>query len=483
MEMAKDAEKNEADDIAGITMNLRKFRKATAKKRMLDNHHKETLSGKKKRKKSDNSNYLILNEQEEEEETFLEEDNNGVIKPEEEPPSTSGGDTTSVSESNTMTLEQFTDIVLASEGMTLNNNNKAVDQELQEAEREKKAMVATILQNKDLTVEVKSSKSKPVVLSPRETHSNFGANSNSNNHHQVHNNHHHHHNSTVVVSVKPRVNTTRCNSTNLVEEWLQKMPTSTPTPPTGSGPSTTGGSGAGGGGGTTLYEPEIALPTAALNLSVKSSQYSTSGSFKPVAAAATIKPCIMEVSKSRAIRDIQLAHTKDVHGNFPLHMSVLMRKPELVKRYCCVLQILESSIDLINDEKLTPLHLAVRDNSVEIIEMLVAFGANPSIRDIRGNSSLHMATAIRSSESLKILAESVASKDDVNAFNNFGITPLHIAMMNDDKPCIDLLLRHGADPKILNDMTKLQPISKELKKESIDMIPTGFPRNNVLIHS
>ena len=68
----------------------------------------------------------------------------------------------------------------------------------------------------------------------------------------------------------------------------------------------------------------------------------------------------------------------------------------------------------------TPLHLAVRDNSVEIIEMLVAFGANPSIRDIRGNSSLHMATAIRSSESLKILAESLASKDDVNAFNNFG---------------------------------------------------------------
>ena len=294
-------------------MNLRKFRKATAKKRMLDNH-KET-SGKKKRKKSDNptTNYLILEQEVEEEEeeeiddeeetSFLEE--NVIIKPR-EPPSI-GGDTTA-SESNTMTLEQFTDIVLASEGMTLNNNNKA-DQELQE-EREKKAMVATILQNKDLTVEVKSSKSKPVVLSPRETHSNFvGAAKNSKNQ-IIHNNHHHHHNSTVVVSVKPRVNTTRCNSTNLVEEWLQKMPTSTPTPPTGSGPSTTGG--------TTLYEPEITTtPTAALNLSVKSTQYSSSGSFKPASgpATATIKPCIMELSKSRAIRDIQLAHTKDVHGN------------------------------------------------------------------------------------------------------------------------------------------------------------------------
>ena len=30
-----------------------------------------------------------------------------------------------------------------------------------------------------------------------------------------------------------------------------------------------------------------------------------------------------------------------------------------------------------------------------------------------------------------------------------GITPLHIAMMNDDKPCVDALLRHGADPKML----------------------------------
>lgn len=68
----------------------------------------------------------------------------------------------------------------------------------------------------------------------------------------------------------------------------------------------------------------------------------------------------------------------------------------------------------------TPLHLAVRDNSVEIVEILLAFGANPSIRDSRGNTCLHLATAIRSSESLKLLAESVNSKDELNSFNNFG---------------------------------------------------------------
>ncbi len=33
-------------------------------------------------------------------------------------------------------------------------------------------------------------------------------------------------------------------------------------------------------------------------------------------------------------------------------MSVLMRKPDLVRRYCCVLQVLESSVDLINDDRM-----------------------------------------------------------------------------------------------------------------------------------
>ena len=128
----------------------------------------------------------------------------------------------------------------------------------------------------------------------------------------------------------------------------------------------------------------------------------------------------------------------------PLHMSVLMRKPELVKRYCCVLHIIEANLDLLNEEKhvscfltllvgfekkagkfkkyffQTPLHLAVRDNSMEIIEILLAFGANPSVRDVRGNTGLHMATAVRSSEALKLLVDSVNSKDELNAFNNFG---------------------------------------------------------------
>jgi len=486
----------DSDIIQGTTMNLRKFRKATVKKRQLLD--KEIC--KKKRRM-----LIDLNSPQGHsgrfDEKFVDEENSNLSAMN---PSPEVEKSELLSEtSNTMTLEQFTDIVLASEGMTLNNNNEctnssnglgsahgaatpttnitvnggidkltSVCSSPSKEEMEKKAMVATILQNKDLTVEVKTAKSKPVVLSPREN--NHGANFN-------------HHNS-VVVSVKPRqhIQPQHTRSQNLVEEWLQKMP-SLPTP---SGSS------------------EGAPTSSALNLSLNHSskpiqpaQYSRSspGAFnsnsitqinhqttpKSASLSGAGSTSHMDSLKSRAIRDIQLAHTKDMHGNYPLHMSVLMRKPELVKRYCCTLHILEASLDLINDEKHTPLHLAVRDNSLEIIEILLAFGANPSVRDFRGNTCLHMATAIRSSESLKLLAESVTTKDELNVFNNFGITPLHIAMMNDDKPCVDVLLRHGADPKMLSDLIKMSSMPKEVKKE-VNLGENDFPpnsRKNVLIHS
>lgn len=217
-------------------MNLRKFRKATAKKRQLLD--KEVC--KKKRK------MMMINS------PSMEE-----VKSESET-------------SNTMTLEQFTDIVLASEGMTLNNNNEEEEKE----ELEKKAMVATILQNKDLTVEVKTAKSKPVVLSPRENVKNV--------------------NNSVVVSVKPRQN--RYDSQNLVEEWLKKIPPN---------------------------NSETPASSSALNLSVRPSGVAiTTAAIPPIVSGQTqysnksaFNNTKMDGSKARAIRDIQLAHTKDMHGN------------------------------------------------------------------------------------------------------------------------------------------------------------------------
>ena len=117
----------------------------------------------------------------------------------------------------------------------------------------------------------------------------------------------------MVVSVKPRLqggvgphgqasHPPRYNSQNLVEEWLQKMP-------------------------VLPAEKLSVTDSAALNLSVKpqlpqgsnhskSSTCSSQYSKLPNSGAFNLQNSPnMDSNKSRAIRDIQLAHTKDMHGN------------------------------------------------------------------------------------------------------------------------------------------------------------------------
>eukprot|EP00096_Caligus_rogercresseyi_P000313 TRINITY_DN1072_c0_g1_i1.p1 TRINITY_DN1072_c0_g1~~TRINITY_DN1072_c0_g1_i1.p1 ORF type:complete len:259 (+),score=59.04 TRINITY_DN1072_c0_g1_i1:110-886(+) len=157
---------------------------------------------------------------------------------------------------------------------------------------------------------------------------------------------------------------------------------------------------------------------------------------------------MMDAIKDRAVRDLHLAHTKDMHGNFPIHMSVLMRKPSLVRRYCCVLHILNSNVDLTNEDRYTALHLAVLDNSVEIVELLLSFGADPSIKDHRGNTCFHQAVAMKSNDCLKLLVEHLRTKEDLDCFNNSGFTALQIAIKKNDPASVHTLIQNGANLNI-----------------------------------
>ena len=64
--------------------------------------------------------------------------------------------------------------------------------------------------------------------------------------------------------------------------------------------------------------------------------------------------------------------------------------------------------------------MAIRDNSIEIVELLLAFGADPVIKDGGGNTGIHIAAATRATECLKLLVENVRNKEDLNEFNEFG---------------------------------------------------------------
>lgn len=173
--------------------------------------------------------------------------------------------------------------------------------------------------------------------------------------------------------------------------------------------------------------------------------------------------------RSRALRDVEMALTRDIHGNFPIHMSVLLRKPDLVHRYSCVLQVLESSVDLVNDDKMTPLHLALRENDLEIIEILLAFGADPAVKDRRGNNAFHMAAVTGDAEVMRAIARGARKRSDINDFGNGGLTPLHVATLNGDTAIAQVLAQSGADATIPDAVQGLTPLAmmKQAKLESI----------------
>ncbi|XP_040574928.1 uncharacterized protein [Lepeophtheirus salmonis] len=363
---------------------------------------------------------------------------------------------------NNLTLEEFTDIVLASEGF----------------------------ENRQHPPTSSSVRVKPVVLAPR---------TNGNYHHQTVTS-----SASVVVSVKPRIQPQKRrypppsgrlpSGSALVEEWFKKMkpplfkeeddddshplhespaamnlslkskpvylrphkgPTSLVTvscnPPSHPPP---------------YPKPPLSPPRLEIKKISSSSDKSSSSKNryyphppnkksshlhvynKPSPQTDLVYSDMMDAIKDRAVRDLHLAHTKDMHGNFPIHMSVLMRKPSLVRRYCCVLHILNSNVDLTNEDKYTALHLAVLDNSAEIVELLLSFGADPSIKDHRGNTCFHQAVAMKSNDCLKLLVEHLRTKEDLDSFNDSGMTALQIAIKKNAPSCVHTLIQSGANLNI-----------------------------------
>ncbi|MCA8968344.1 MAG: ankyrin repeat domain-containing protein [Planctomycetes bacterium] len=106
-------------------------------------------------------------------------------------------------------------------------------------------------------------------------------------------------------------------------------------------------------------------------------------------------------------------------------------------------------VDACNAIGYTPLMSAARSYRVEIVQLLLAAGADPNRRFEDDNSVLHAATLEtpsqpdRQATCVRLLLEAGA---DADVPNTAGITPLMQAAWFGCEPAVAELLDHGADP-------------------------------------
>ncbi|PNH07611.1 Ankyrin-3 [Tetrabaena socialis] len=90
----------------------------------------------------------------------------------------------------------------------------------------------------------------------------------------------------------------------------------------------------------------------------------------------------------------------------------------------------------------TSLHLAIQKGHTELVELLLAAGANVGAKDIKGKTPLHVACENGLKEAVEVL---LAAEAEVAARDKDGSTTLHVACVNGHTAVVEVLLAAGAN--------------------------------------
>ena len=102
------------------------------------------------------------------------------------------------------------------------------------------------------------------------------------------------------------------------------------------------------------------------------------------------------------------------------------------------------TLDIYNNLKQTPLHLAVITEQAHIVGKLTTAGANVNLPDRNGQTPTHLACQRSSKECIEELCKAVIAPDlELRNFN--GFTPLHEAVFASCSEAVRSLVDQGAN--------------------------------------
>lgn len=134
----------------------------------------------------------------------------------------------------------------------------------------------------------------------------------------------------------------------------------------------------------------------------------------------------------------------DIYKRTPLHWGAFWGRTNLFK----LLIDAKADLEAVDNDGLTPLLVAVSDRWASI-GALLKLNANIFAKYNNLNSMIHRLAEddFCVDERLKLISQ-LLRDIDVNSRNVYDVTPLYIAVKNDNVEVVDLLLTHGADAAI-----------------------------------
>ncbi|KAG8225002.1 hypothetical protein J437_LFUL006013 [Ladona fulva] len=153
---------------------------------------------------------------------------------------------------------------------------------------------------------------------------------------------------------------------------------------------------------------------------------------------------------------------KTADGNMTLHLVVQHCKISLLERLLFVIEK-KNLLDYLNKTNLsqqTCLHLAVMQKEWDKVGLLLKYGGKPEMKDCRGNTAYHLAVSGHVNNGIKRYVQNRCMEEllnqknferskfqvsNLNIFNEAGLTPLHLAIDNEDLTAIEALVKANCD--------------------------------------
>jgi len=168
---------------------------------------------------------------------------------------------------------------------------------------------------------------------------------------------------------------------------------------------------------------------------------------------------------TRYSSDISSAIRPDDDGDLPLHIAVVQGALPVVDRLIDVMQHLGVSIDTLNNDRQTALHLAIITNQSEAARLLLDKNASTNISDRHGNGLIHLCVKYGSLDCLRLfLGETLNTSRRglgtyLNALNYEGLTPIHLAVQLGSRcQFISTLISAGANVNALDGKNGRTPL-------------------------